>query len=183
MSTYFSINWDAFTGLPDFVEMINAMLTLKNQSVTGPVRPYMDSGILTEEEHTAMHSRRSKSDPSFPHYIIATPVHMIPNDPESKIVAYVSGGIALDYALRFLLPDNVEGIIVEIQNSCNQTSLYELIGYDAYYLGENATKESKYDYMKVVRDLSFGTHPNFARIPGHCQYSIVSKLFLVYCFF
>ena len=170
ISTYYSINWDGFTGLPDFVD-------LKNQTVVSPVRPYADSGIITKTEHNAMHSSRSNLDISFPHSFLLTPVHKIPNDSESKIVAYVGGGFAWDFALRNLLPENVEGIIVEITNTCNQSSLYELIGYDAFYLGENATKESKYSSMEVVRDLSFGTHPNYAATPGHCMYTIVSLLF------
>jgi hypothetical protein len=178
MSTYFTINWDAFVGLPDNLEVVTAIITMKNQSAASPVRPYADGGIITEEEHAAMHSSRSNSATSFPHSFILTPVHKIPNDPESKIVACVVGGMAWDFALRNLLPDNVEGIIVELQNSCNQTSLYELIGYDAFYLGENATKESKYDDMEVVRDLSFGTHPNFTTTPGHCRYTIVSEVFV-----
>ena len=173
MTNYAVINWDGFTGLPDFVEMISAIVALKNQSVVSPVRPYADSGVITEAEHAAMHSSRSNSDVTFPHSFLVTPVHKIPNDPESKIVSYVGGGFAWDFALRYLLPDNVEGIIVEIKNSCNQSSMYELIGYDTFYLGENATKESKYDSMEVVRDLSFGSHPDFTSTPGHCRYTIV----------
>ena len=174
MSNYFAINWDVLTGSPDVVEMVMAALALKNQSVASPFQVFVDSGLLTEAEHNAMHSSRSKSDGSFPHSFLVTPVHQIPNDPASKIVSYISGGFAWDFALRFLLPDNVEGIIVQIKNSCNQSSLYELVGYDAFYLGENATKESKYDSMEVVRDLSFGSHENFTATPGHCRYAIVS---------
>jgi hypothetical protein len=173
LSTFYTINWDGFTGLPDFVEMIAAILALKNQSVVSPVRPYADGGVISEAEHSALHSSRANSDVTFPHSFLLTPVHQIPNDSNSKIVAYVGGGFAWDFALRNLLPDNVEGIIVEIKNTCNQSSLYELDGYDAFFLGENATKESNFNNMEVVRDLSFGTHPNFTLTPGHCRYSIV----------
>jgi hypothetical protein len=176
LSSYYSINWDSFTGLPDFVDAVTAIFALKNQSVVTPVRPYVDAGVITIAEHSAMHSSRPNSDVTFPHSFLLTPVHQIPNDSESEIVAYVGGGFAWDYALRNLLPDNVEGIIVEITNTCNQSSLYELIGYDAFFLGENATKETQYDSMGVVRDLSFGTHPNYAATPGHCLYTIVRKL-------
>ena len=80
-----------------------------------------------------MHSTRLNSEVSYPHSFFQVPIHENPHDSESKIVAIAGGGFAWDFALRFLLPDNVEGIIVEIQNSCNQTSLYELIGYDAFF--------------------------------------------------
>ena len=174
MTTYYSINWDFWATLPDFVEMDIAMFQMKNETVYSPVRPYAESLSFTDDEHNAMHSTRLNSDISYPHSFINSPIHEIPNDYESKIVGVTGGGFAWDFVLRFLLPNNVEGIIVEIRNSCNQTSLYELIGYDAFYLGDNAAKDSKYDNMEVVRDLTPGTHPNFTATPGHCRYSIVS---------
>jgi hypothetical protein len=183
LTSFFYINWDAFLGLPEFVEMVAAIKTLKNQSVVSTVLPFADAGTLTEAEHNAMHDSRTNSDVSFPHSFLLTPVHAIPNDYNSKIIAYIGGGFAWDFALRYLLPDNVEGIIVEIKNTCNQSSLYELVGHEAFYLGENATKESKFRDIKVVRDLSFGTHPNFTLTPGHCQYTIVRTFIagIVFC--
>lgn len=151
------------------------MFEMKNETVYSPFRPYADSSSFTNDEHNAMHSTRLNSDISYPHSFLNSPIHEIPNDYESKIVGVTGGGFAWDFALRFLLPNNVEGIIVEIRNSCNQSSLYELVGHDAFYLGDNATKDSKYDNMEVVRDLSYGTHPNFTTTPGHCRYSIVSE--------
>ena len=157
--------------IPNIVPTLLAQLQQK--SITSPFLPYADTGILTKEEHDAMHSTRLNSDSSFPHTNLLIPVYKTPNDPDSKLVAYVGGGFAWDFALRQLLPDNVGGIVVEIQNSCNESSLYELDGYDAFYLGENATRETKYDNMKVARDLTF-TNPDYILIPGDCTYSIVS---------
>jgi hypothetical protein len=176
MTTHYGTNWDALSSFPDFVDANNAMYALKNETVYTPVRPYAKSLSFTDEQHSAMHSSRPNSDVSYPHTFMTSPIHETPNDYESKIVGHVGGGFAWDYALRYLLPDNVEGIIVEIKNSCNQTSLYELVGYDAFYLGDNATKESKYDEMEIVRNLSYSTHPNFTTTPGHCRYSIVSEI-------
>jgi hypothetical protein len=156
------------------LEFINAMIELKNESLTTNVGDYADSGLLTKEEHNAMHSTIPNSNVRFPHSFLFTPVYKVPGDYESKIVAYVSGGFAWDFALRFLLPNNIEGIVVEIQNSCHQTIAYELIGHDAFYLGDNVTHEAKYDEMEVVRDLSPSTHPNFTASPAHCRYAIVS---------
>lgn len=174
MSTSYGVNWDAFSSFPDIVEGVNALFSLKNETVYTLVRPYIKNSLaFTETEHNKMHSSRPNSEVSYPHSFVGSPIHEIPNDYESKIVGHVGGGLAWDFALRFLLPDTVEGIIVEIQNSCNQTSLYELDGHDAFYLGDNATKESKYDEMEVVRKLYFSNHPNFATTPGHCRYTIV----------
>jgi hypothetical protein len=175
MATYTSINWDLPNSLPDFEAMSKAMLELKTETVYSPVRPYAESDAFTKEEHNAMHSNRPNSDSSYPHSFVNTPVHEIPNDSESKIVGITGAGFAWDFALRFLLPNNVEGIIVEIQNSCNQSNLYELVGYDAFYLGDNATKDSKYDDMVVIRDLFPTTHPNYTTTPGNCRYTIVSS--------
>jgi hypothetical protein len=137
------------------------------------VQPYTTSASSTEQEHDAMHSSRPNSDINYPHSYVSTPVHENPSDTNSKIVGILGGLFAWDYALRYLLPNNVDGIIVEVRNTCNQTNLYALDGYDAFYLGENATKEMIYNNMEVVRDLSFSTHPNFTTTPGHCRYTIV----------
>ena len=175
MTTYYSINWHASATLPDFLSLETALMELKNESVYTAVRPYAESFALTEEEHDALHSARLHSDVSYPHSFVDTPIHLIPNNYESKIVGSIGVAFAWDYALRFLLPSNVGGIIVKIQNSCNQTSLYELIGHDAFYLGDDATKESKYDHMEVVRDLTPSTHPNITKVSGHCRYTIVRQ--------
>ena len=172
MSTYNRINWDTYSSRA-FLAMGNAIFALKNESVYTASFPYVRSTSVTDEEHDAMHSSRLNSDISYPHSLISTPVHKIPNDSESKIVARISGSFAWDYTLRNLLPNNVDGVMVELRNTCNQSSLYALVGYDAFYLGDNATKESTYQDMEVVRDLSLATHPDFTTTPGHCQYTIV----------
>ena len=179
MSTYHRINWDSFSS-PAFLAVGNAVFTLKNETIFTISFPYVRSTSTTDEEHDAMHSSRLNSDISYPHSLVSTPVHEIPNDSESKIVARLSGSFAWDYTLRNLLPNNVNGVMVELRNSCNQSSLYSLVGYDAFYLGVNATKDSSYEYMEVVRDLNLGTHPNFTTTPGHCQYTIVRTMRVVF---
>ena len=174
-STYHSTNLDSYAFIPYSKASGDAVFALKNESVFTAVQPYTASAGRTEEEHDKMHSSRLNSDVNYPHSYISTPIHKIPNDPESKIVGILGGLFAWDYALRFLLPGNVDGIMVELRNNCNQSSLYSLTGYDAYYMGDNATKETKYDHMEVARDLSYSTHPNFTTTPGHCLYTIVSR--------
>jgi hypothetical protein len=173
LSSYDLINWDLVSSEPLYLDLINALIALKNESVTSDLDNYGGTGILTEQEHNAMHSALPNSDSSFPHSFLFAPVYKIPGDQESKIVAYIGGGFAWDFALRFLLPDNIQGLVVELRNSCNQSSIYELMGHDAFYLGKNATHEPMYNEMEVVRDLSPSTHPNFATTPGHCRYSMV----------
>ena len=153
-----------------------ALLELKNESLFTAVQPYSPSASTTDAEHDRMHSSRHNSDVNYPHSFIATPIHEIPNDADSKIVGNIGGLFAWDYTLRNLLPNNVNGIIVEIRNTCNQSNMYALVGYDAFYLGDNATKESVYEDMEVVRDLSISSHPNFITTPGHCRYTIVRAI-------
>ena len=153
-----------------------AVYALKSETILTGIEPYNTGGTSTESEHDAMHSSRLNSDVNYPHSYISTPIHEIPDDFESKIVGHVGGLFAWDFALRNLLPDNVNGVIVELRNSCNQSGIYSLVGHDAFYLGENATIESSYVDMGMARDLTISTHPNFTTTPGHCLYTIVSQL-------
>jgi hypothetical protein len=167
------INIDAFVVSPFSWDLGQATFALKNETVFSAVQPYSPIS-RNEEEHDKMHSSRPNSNVTYPHSFLITPIHEIPNDIDSKIVAMLGGLFAWDYTLRNLLPNNVNGILVEIRNTCHQSHLYSLVGYDAFYLGDNATKDSMYDNMEVVRDLTYSTHPNFTTTPGHCRYSIVS---------
>jgi hypothetical protein len=170
------VNWDHINSFPDFFARVQAMNVLKNETVVTPVRPYSTATTFEKSEHNAFHSQFNGSEVSFPHSFISHPIHSNPGNYESEIVAFVDAGFAWDYALRFLLPEGVDGIVVEIENNCNQTFSYRIAGPDAFYIGEGAIHEKKYSDMKVIRSLSPHTHPNFTTTPGHCYYSIVSDI-------
>ena len=175
--TYHSINLDSFV-IPFSMASGQAVSALKSETILTGMESYSASGRNTTI-HDAMHSSRLNSDINYPHSYISTPIHEIPDDSDSKIVAHLGGLFAWDFALRNLLPNNVNGVIVEMRNSCNQSSIYSLVGHDAFYLGKNATIESAYVDMGMARDLTISTHPNFTTTPGHCQYTIVSQLHVV----
>jgi hypothetical protein len=179
-TAYFTLNYDLWNTFPEIATLNEAMFEMQNEPVYSNERPYVDTDDFTEEEHNAMHSNRPNSDINYPHTFIQAPIHIDPSDDQSKIVGATGLGFAWDYALRYLLPDNVEGIIAQIQNSCNQSSLYELSGFDAFYLGINATKDSKYDDMMVARDLSSSSNPNYNSTSGHCRYTIVRGFIFIY---
>jgi hypothetical protein len=179
--TYHSTNLDTFSAPYSFA-VGKAVMELRNETLFTAVLPYAPSPSATDQEHDAMHSSRLNSNANYPHSFLSTPIHEIPNDTDSKIVGNLGGLFAWDYALRNLLPNNVNGIIVEIRNTCNQSSTYALVGYDAFYLGDNATSDAMYDDMEVVRDLSFSTNPNFNTTLGHCRYTIVSETFVLLCY-
>jgi hypothetical protein len=86
------------------------------------------------------------------------------------------GGVAWDFALRFLLPEGVDGIIVEVENNYNRTVSYEISGRDAFFLGDGIKHETRYEHMKVMRSLlPPNTHPNITQYQAACYYNIVSK--------
>jgi hypothetical protein len=173
LSSYRTVNWDNLP-VPGIQATQHAVETLKYESVVSIVQGFIEGDVLTKEEHAALHSSLPHSNVSYPHSFLVHPVHQHPADYESKFVASVVGAFAWDVSLRNLLPENVNGILIEVRNTCNQTCLYEISGKDAFYLGENAVRETTYDHMEIVRDLSFHTNPNFTSTPGHCQYKIVS---------
>jgi hypothetical protein len=85
------------------------------------------------------------------------------------------GGVAWDFALRFLLPEGVDGIIVEVENNYNRTVSYEISGRDAFFLGDEAKHETKYEHMKVTRSL-FPRSKRSINIQFQvCYYTIVSN--------
>jgi hypothetical protein len=175
MLDYADINWDLPHTFLDYLPTLFAINELKNESLTTNVRPYSADTAFEKYEHDALHSQIKGSDVSFPHSFITHPIHSIPGNMNSEVVAYVVGGVAWDFALRHLLPEGVEGITAEIENNCNQTFSYHISGSDAFFIGEGAKHDTKYDHMKVTRSLlPSNTHPNLTKTPGHCFYSIVS---------
>jgi hypothetical protein len=178
---YSDINWDIPHNAPAFLPLFLAANELKNESLTTGVGSYSTDSAFAKYDHDSLHSQINGSDVAFPHSFILHPVPKIPGDVNSEIVAYVLGGFAWDFALRFLLPEGVDGIIAEIENSCYQKFSYRLSGHDAFYIGDGAKHETKYDHMKVSRSLlSPNTHPNLTKTPGHCYYSIVSMINVSY---
>jgi hypothetical protein len=61
--------------------------------------------------------------------------------------------------LGFLLPEGVDGIIVEIKNSCEQKFSHYLSGHDAFFMIYGA-QETKFDHIKVSPTSLSHTQPN-----------------------
>jgi hypothetical protein len=88
--------------------------------------PYPPGTAFAKFYHDGLHSQINGSDVSFPHSIVHHPIHSIPGDFNSDVVAYAIGGVAWDFSLRFLLPEGVDGIIVEVENNYNRSVSYRL---------------------------------------------------------
>lgn len=73
------------------------------------------------------------------------------------------------------MPSSVEGIYAVVRNTCNQSFTYELVGEEAYFLGNGALHEPEYAYLNRSVDLmGIHTHDDYATTPGHCLYELVS---------
>jgi hypothetical protein len=118
---YGIINWDLTNCFSDFHAKVLAISEVKNETLLTAVRPYSSETAFEKSEHDALHSQVTGSEVTFLHSFISHPVHSIPEEADSDIVAYVGSRFAWDFGLRYLLPEGVDGIIVEIENSCNQT--------------------------------------------------------------
>jgi hypothetical protein len=171
---YSGVNWDIVNTYPEYLSRVEAMEVLRNELLISKVRPYSSQSAFSKVEHDALHSQVNSSSVKFPHSFVAYPIFSVPGDFKSEIVAYAGSGFAWDFALRNLLPEGVDGIIVEIENNCNQSYSYQISGPEAFFIGEGKLHETKFNDRNVFRSLSLHDHPNFTTTPGHCYYSLVS---------
>jgi hypothetical protein len=176
LTDYADVNWDLPNNIPRYPEILATINELKNETIYSNFAPYLPGTAFAKFYHDGLHSQISGSDVSFPHSFVHHPIHSIPGDINSDIVAYAAGGVAWDFALRFLLPEGVDGIMVEVANNFNRTVSYRLSGRDAFFLGDGAKHETKYEPMKITRSLlPPSTHPNTTLIKAICHYTIVSS--------
>lgn len=166
------INWD-FTSDPVYEDIIKAAISLENETLFTAVKTYVSAGIaFTEEEHDAMHSDKLASvKDDLPHAFLFHPIHENPDDMESEVVAVICSGIAWDNSLLNLLPEEIRGLYVVIQNSCGQKFTFLLNGPDATFLGSDDLHDTRFDHM--VKTFYF--HPEeavsaYESTEGHCIY-------------
>jgi hypothetical protein len=155
------INWDINDAIPDFSTSIDSIAKLKNESFVTAILPLNPFLQIQQDQN---HNHRS---------FFVHPIHKSGVDKNSEIVALLCGGYSWDIELLSLLPIGVNGIVVEIRNTCNQTYSYQIDGPDVVFVGEGSKHEKTYEHMEVVRDLIPYSHSDFISTPGHCLYSIV----------
>ena len=80
---------------------------------------------LPADEHAKMHS--SPDGANNPHSFTFSPIYRQAGNSSSDIVAMFAVATAWDVSMLNLLPENVEGMICVIQNSCNQTVSYRYV--------------------------------------------------------
>ena len=150
--------------------VIESLIALRNETLVGKVKPF---SALPPEEHAAFHVDNPKGV-DYPHSFFFYPVHKVPNDFDSDIVATIAIVHAWDVSMRELLPESVTGIYSVISNSCNQTFTFVIDGHDVHYLGEGDYHDQRYDSYELGVDLTPHSHPGLSTSPGHCMYEMVS---------
>ena len=173
-NTYSFINWD-YDSEEDYRLIIDASIQLRDQTLWTEVRQYVSKHVaFTQEEHEAKHTGSLAEDAAeLPHAMVFHPVHVDPDDDKSDVVAMVLGGMAWDAPLVNLLPEEAKGLVVVVENSCNQSYSFELNGPRAVFLGEGDKHDPKYNYMEVVSDLSDSSSEEYKKTEGHCLYTVV----------
>ena len=116
-----SINYD---------DLFTALKTLGNQTLLSNINPYIESDDAERRYHEQFHSELPDSQASYPHSFLCHPV----NDAQKELIGVVLLPVAWDSALRNLLPSNVQGINVIVENSAGQAETYRIAGKDAFYV-------------------------------------------------
>ncbi|KAL7569745.1 hypothetical protein ACA910_005691 [Epithemia clementina (nom. ined.)] len=179
---YRGINWNA-ASVPNYAKVYKAHEILQNETLFAAVQPFAAIG---EQEHARIHSQMpGQSVNDHPHSCVSYPIHSKiirqNNDEDLKIVAVVQGCMAWDAPLRNLIPKEITGIVVVIQNNCNQSYTYRIDGPDAFFLGEGDLHDPSYHRLRMDVDFSsLYTNPAIYSTPGHCMYNLTvypSKIF------
>ena len=150
--------------------LVDALLELRNETLTTAVKPFQ---AVPAEEHQQFHLDNPQGV-EYPHSFFYYPVRRVANDVDSEIVASINVAHAWDVSMRKLLPETVNGIYCVLRNNCDQVFSFVIDGHDVIYLGEEDAHDDKYDDMELEVLLTPSTHPDFAKVPGHCIFTMVS---------
>jgi hypothetical protein len=134
------------------------------------------------EDHLAYHQAFSSSpltgneSNARPHGVFNVPIFEAYQDRTSEMVGMVSSIMAWDRYMVNLVPESITGIMVVLENTCNQSYTFMLNGTKAQYLGTgdflNLTfEESRYNVSLGFLDSSNGAVSDWTDV-GHCIYSL-----------
>ena len=175
-TTYETINWN-IVSFPAMEGVIDAMVKLRYETTFTSVLLYEQTAEIIyadAELDSIFHAEPSSPlEPSeHPHMLAAHPVHQDPTNSDSRIVAAVVGGIALDAVFQDASPEDTDGIICVLKNNMGQTYSYELLGNEVVYLGARDFHDKSYDSMFFRVSLALHTNPSYTSTPGHAQYDL-----------
>ena len=71
-----------------------------------------------------------------------------------------------------ILPDDVRGIYLVLENTCNNTATWKIEGKDARYIGSGDLHDTAYDSYKLSADFNTYNNVEAARKAGACIYTV-----------
>lgn len=148
-------------------DAIDALRALSTEAVLSPVQK---DGVVvplsTPFEDTS-------SETTEPTSMILHPVHESVAS-SSQVAGVLAGGISWGALIRDSFPEQAQGIMAVVKNTCDQSFSYYHDGADLSFRGEGDLHDSRYDDMEVVVNLSLNhASPRFESTKGHCLYSVV----------
>ncbi|CAB9509224.1 Receptor-type guanylate cyclase gcy [Seminavis robusta] len=88
-----------------------------------------------------------------PHSTVVVPVFDGFGD-DRKVAANLMVYIYWRAYFNNLLPPGADGIIIVLENTCNQTYTYRVDGSDSFWLGRGDLHDSKYDYLEASTNIN-----------------------------
>lgn len=90
---------------------------------------------------------------------------------DSKTVGYLLGVVPWSTFFKNLLPENVNGVVVEIQSDCGNNYTYVVNGGKADVATYGAYHDSSYDGMEIRNRFFWKEHPS--GLSRHCHFDLV----------
>jgi hypothetical protein len=106
------------------------------------------AGIDSEQRKLYTEIDQKVEEKYVPHSYIMQPVFET-FDKDAKIVALIIGIIPWQKYFQNLLPDGVNGFVIDVKDSCGAEITYLINGEDAILLGVGDLHDPSYDYLKV----------------------------------
>jgi len=121
---------------PTFTQFIDGMVEKNHPVITKVV----DASYLD----TNYESRFNPAEQAEPHSYLLEPVYDSLFENRS-MVAFLSAFVRWGLFFDDVLPDHEQGLFVVLENTCNQTFTYEILGHKAVYIGEGALHDTNFE--------------------------------------
>lgn len=118
-----------------------------------------------------LYEKAVQDDSTHPHSFLLQPVYerLSSNDELGGVVVAV---IPWDSYFLNLLPNNIVGIDVVVEDTCDQKFTYRINGANAIYVGEGDHHEKKYSEHKVSTEFAPFLQHEFSDAHDHCEYTL-----------
>ncbi|KAL7558743.1 hypothetical protein ACA910_010899 [Epithemia clementina (nom. ined.)] len=166
-------------------DFLNVAVNVMRQTRRGHFTRILESGEIgrlartgvSSSDHDTYHEQfvdwdKSKGDAFLnPHGSYVEPVFNETHNRQSEIVGYLVAFVPWDAYIANLLPDGAEGVVVVVENSCNQSITYEVRGKRAVFLGRSDLHDPQYDSTELVVSFDVGGLLQSDAVDGECIHS------------